>query len=564
VTQVYFLRTLTHNNGLAFEEPSYDPNIYIDGSSEIFLYGNRMHSGGVGADSGSNSRGGLQIGSEHPTSKRVENVTIVNNLISGINYQGTVSTGLCYGTDTTSAAVECPPSGVTAPDNIKGITYAYNTILANNANGYVMYFPFIDSTANTFRAYNNIFYGDNGAEVNGYFSIASKYDFDYNQYYRRGGNTNIFDVGGTNCTLADWQASTGTCGADEDDNSAYGDPVFVTDSDTAPDVHISAGSPAVNSGTTASYTIPTWLPQTVKDDITQYGIKGSTQATYTEDNVATAPDRGFHYDYAGLTSTTVTMSSNAQNTVGTATVTFTCPKGVTALIMDDKVKVTFPSGFVLNSGGTSAATASTGISGTFSACTVSGQTITCPRTGDGDSEFPEVYTSHSLTISNIKTPNVTGTTGTFTVEVLGNIWGTADTRRAWNYSVPGITISSSGGATCGNSIIESGESCDDGNTTALDGCSATCQTETPTCGNSIVEYLEQCDDGNVTALDGCSDTCQIETPVCGNGVIESGETCDDGNTTASDGCGATCLTEASSTGHQINIGNLSCSKLIQH
>ena len=34
-----------------------------------------------------------------------------------------------------------------------------------------------------------------------------------------------------------------------------------------------------------------------------------------------------------------------------------------------------------------------------------------------------------------------------------------------------------GGATCGNSIMESGETCDDGNTTAGDGCSASCATE---------------------------------------------------------------------------------------
>ncbi|MEZ4335246.1 MAG: DUF4215 domain-containing protein [Sandaracinaceae bacterium] len=32
-------------------------------------------------------------------------------------------------------------------------------------------------------------------------------------------------------------------------------------------------------------------------------------------------------------------------------------------------------------------------------------------------------------------------------------------------------------ATCGNSIVEAGETCDDGNTTAGDGCSATCQAE---------------------------------------------------------------------------------------
>ncbi len=42
------------------------------------------------------------------------------------------------------------------------------------------------------------------------------------------------------------------------------------------------------------------------------------------------------------------------------------------------------------------------------------------------------------------------------------------------------------GPICGNGILESGETCDDNNTTAGDGCSATCQTETPaTCTSSI-------------------------------------------------------------------------------
>lgn len=37
-----------------------------------------------------------------------------------------------------------------------------------------------------------------------------------------------------------------------------------------------------------------------------------------------------------------------------------------------------------------------------------------------------------------------------------------------------------GTATCGNAMVESGEGCDDGNTTAGDGCSATCESETST------------------------------------------------------------------------------------
>jgi len=45
-----------------------------------------------------------------------------------------------------------------------------------------------------------------------------------------------------------------------------------------------------------------------------------------------------------------------------------------------------------------------------------------------------------------------------------------------------------------------------------DGIGDACDPQT--CGNSIVESPEQCDDGNTNNGDGCSDTCQLEGPVC--------------------------------------------------
>jgi cysteine-rich repeat protein len=77
-------------------------------------------------------------------------------------------------------------------------------------------------------------------------------------------------------------------------------------------------------------------------------------------------------------------------------------------------------------------------------------------------------------------------------------------------------------ATCGNGLVEAGETCDDGNLAAGDGCSPTCGVETgfictgnpsvctATCGDGIVAGGEQCDDGNVSAGDGCSATCSVE------------------------------------------------------
>ena len=64
---------------------------------------------------------------------------------------------------------------------------------------------------------------------------------------------------------------------------------------------------------------------------------------------------------------------------------------------------------------------------------------------------------------------------------------------------------------CGNGTIQGNEECDDGNTDACDGCSATCQDEPPlVCGDSILNepWGEDCDDGNQTDCDGCSADCR--------------------------------------------------------
>jgi fibro-slime domain-containing protein len=130
---------------------------------------------------------------------------------------------------------------------------------------------------------------------------------------------------------------------------------------------------------------------------------------------------------------------------------------------------------------------------------------------------------------------------------------------------------------CGNGKLETGEQCDDGNTSkdasAPDGCTADCKLEPgwscpkpgaacvplAYCGDGIVQtsLSETCDDGNAVPGDGCSGLCQTEpgylcsTPgqpcvnqwVCGNGKVDPGESCDDGNTTGGDGCRANCTVE---------------------
>ena len=129
---------------------------------------------------------------------------------------------------------------------------------------------------------------------------------------------------------------------------------------------------------------------------------------------------------------------------------------------------------------------------------------------------------------------------------------------------------------CGNSILETGEQCDDGNPVPGDGCSGVCKLEpnytcptpgqpcvsTMICGDGKVTGSEACDDANTNGGDGCSADCklvepgfacstpgqacvQVTTPaVCGNGIVESGETCDDGNSASNDGCSSTCSVES--------------------
>jgi fibro-slime domain-containing protein len=130
-------------------------------------------------------------------------------------------------------------------------------------------------------------------------------------------------------------------------------------------------------------------------------------------------------------------------------------------------------------------------------------------------------------------------------------------------------------AVCGDGIIETGETCDDGNSVPGDGCSGTCQIEPGyacpnpgkpcvftgqgLCGDGKIEGTEGCDDGNTVSGDGCSSTCQVEAgysctipgqpctktnvATCGDGMVETGEQCDDGNTVSGDGCSSTCQLE---------------------
>ncbi len=96
---------------------------------------------------------------------------------------------------------------------------------------------------------------------------------------------------------------------------------------------------------------------------------------------------------------------------------------------------------------------------------------------------------------------------------------------------------------CGNGVREGNELCDDGprNSDMLpDSCRTDCTTAT--CGDSVADYGEECDDGNDILGDGCTPLCTRSA--CGNGVLEAGEECDDGGRNSDslpDSCSTRCL-----------------------
>ncbi|HSD88808.1 MAG TPA: lamin tail domain-containing protein, partial [Kofleriaceae bacterium] len=99
--------------------------------------------------------------------------------------------------------------------------------------------------------------------------------------------------------------------------------------------------------------------------------------------------------------------------------------------------------------------------------------------------------------------------------------------------------------------VDSGWNCDQSEPSV-------CQAEG--CGDGIIQTGEECDDDNTTANDGCDATCNIEPNFtcmgepsvcvmkgCGNGFIEDAEECDDGNTADHDRCSSTCVLEQDTT-----------------
>jgi cysteine-rich repeat protein len=111
-------------------------------------------------------------------------------------------------------------------------------------------------------------------------------------------------------------------------------------------------------------------------------------------------------------------------------------------------------------------------------------------------------------------------------------------------------------ASCGDGFVENGvEECDDGNTENTDNCVEGCRLSY--CGDGFVRTgFEECDDGNADNDDACLEDCVAAT--CGDGFVQAGvEECDDGNTNNDDACPETCQTARCGDGF-VQVGEEEC------
>lgn len=130
-------------------------------------------------------------------------------------------------------------------------------------------------------------------------------------------------------------------------------------------------------------------------------------------------------------------------------------------------------------------------------------------------------TSEPPTTTGVPTTSGTpDTTSTSTTDATSS-----STTDATSSSTTAVTVttgsSSSTGApvSCGDTIVDEGEECDDGNPDNTDDCLDTCLLAT--CGDGELQAgVEACDDGNADNFDGCTNTCQAL--VCGDALATRG------------------------------------------
>jgi cysteine-rich repeat protein len=189
-------------------------------------------------------------------------------------------------------------------------------------------------------------------------------------------------------------------------------------------------------------------------------------------------------------------------------------------------------------GGGSSATDSAGSTG---ASATTGGTTAMASTGE-----PTGSTSEASTSAGSGTGTSAPTTGLTTTD--------ATTTSTTTDATTTTDTSSTGAApVCGDTVIDPGEECDDGNQDDADTCTNACKNAV--CGDGILGPGEACDDGNQDDADTCTNACAAAS--CGDGKPQMGEECDDGNADDTDMCLSTCLTATCGDG-QVQAGVEGC------
>jgi cysteine-rich repeat protein len=131
---------------------------------------------------------------------------------------------------------------------------------------------------------------------------------------------------------------------------------------------------------------------------------------------------------------------------------------------------------------------------------------------------------------------------------------------------------------CGDTRVDTGEDCDDGNRSGHDGCSSTCQTESMKCDsgggctNPAKRFVCEngsyclpsigCDAGPCTLRPQCGLECVFG--ICGDKTTDPGEQCDDGRHCV-DGVGGPCNTHGDCTNsYCLPVSGDGCSSTCQH
>lgn len=192
--------------------------IYVDGARDLIIENNYSYNNGYG----------IEIGCEN-IGKSAENIIVRNNVFYNNEVAGIALGGFDY------------PGG---SGMVSNISITNNTLLKNDYSGtysgelYLTYFEDVE-------IFNNIFFTTSQNHA-----IVLDSDFinlllDYNLFYCLDGASNIeFYWDGDSYTgLTDYQNATG-----QDQNSIFGDPLFVNDAIPNPNIHLQPNSPAIDAG----------------------------------------------------------------------------------------------------------------------------------------------------------------------------------------------------------------------------------------------------------------------------------------------------------------------------